>query len=219
LICLTYVCPEINSQMGSNTNIDITTEEKIKEAARAVFTRKGYAATKVRDIAAEADINVALVNYYFRSKEKLFALIMDETVKKLFDGIQKIINDESSTITGKLEKVVDHYISLLIENPDLPLFFVSEIMSGSNKIPVMIDNGKLFLNSHLVKQLAALQQDGKIQFHPFHIMMNTIGMIVFPFLARPVIVGSGALKPDEFMKIVEERKKLIPLWMGQIMNL
>jgi len=118
------------------TPIDISTEERLKEAARTVFTRKGYAATKVRDIAAEADINLALVNYYFRSKEKLFELIMAEAIQKLFDKIQPIIYNESTTITEKIELIADHYINLLIENPDLPLFFVSEVMSGSNKLPL-----------------------------------------------------------------------------------
>src|SRR5438128_2529777 len=98
---------------SDKANIDASTEEKLKEAARIVFTRKGYAATKVRDIAAEANINLALVNYYFRSKEKLFQLIMDETIEKLFEKIQKIINNESSTIIQKVEEVADHYISLL----------------------------------------------------------------------------------------------------------
>jgi AcrR family transcriptional regulator len=203
----------------NKSNIDTSTEEKIKEAARVVFTSKGYAATKVRDIAAQADINVSLLNYYFRSKEKLFQLIMAETIQKLFDKIQPIINDESTTITEKLENIVDHYVDLLIENPDLPLFVVNEIMSGSNKLPQMTDNGKLFLNSHFARQVMALQLEGKIQFHPVNIMMNLIGMIVFPFLSRPLILRSGALKAEDFRKIAEERKKLIPIWMTRIMNL
>ena len=207
------------AKSSNKANIDTSTEEKIKEAARVVFTRKGYAATKVRDIAAEADINLALVNYYFRSKEKLFQLIMDETIKKLFDRIQNIINDESSAITEKVERVVDYYISLLIENPDFPFFIVNEVMSGSNKLPQLTDNGKLFFNSHFAKQVIALQTEGKIQYHPINIMMNLVGMIVFPFLTRSVIFGSETLGMDEFTKIVEERKKLIPIWMKKIMNL
>ncbi len=63
---------------------DQSTEEKIKEAARTVFTRKGYAATRTRDIAKEANINLALLNYYFRSKEKLFGLIMMEKMQIVF---------------------------------------------------------------------------------------------------------------------------------------
>ncbi|HEY8783920.1 MAG TPA: TetR family transcriptional regulator [Mucilaginibacter sp.] len=204
---------------ANKTNIDPSTEEKIKEAARVVFTSKGYAATKVRDIAAEANINLALVNYYFRSKEKLFELIMAETIQKLFDKVQNIINDESSTIIEKIEEVVDHYISLLIENPDLPLFVVNEIMSGSNKLPQMTNNGQLFLNSHFAKQLMALHAEGKIPFHPLNIMMNLVGMMAFPFLSRPLLLRSGALTADDFRKIVEERKKLIPVWIAGIMNL
>lgn len=63
--------------------IDQTTEEKIKIAARKLFTRKGFAAVKTRDIAEEAGINLALLNYYFRSKEKLFKLIMEESFYNL----------------------------------------------------------------------------------------------------------------------------------------
>lgn len=202
----------------TNTAIDISTEEKIKEAARMVFTRKGFAATKVRDIAIEADINVSLVNYYFRSKEKLFELIMAETVQKLLEKIKEIINNESTSIIEKLEDFVDHYISLLFQNPDLPLFIVNEVMSGSNMLPQMTKNGKMFLNSHFAKQLRALHADGKIQFHPANIMMNLTGMVVFPFLARPIILRSRTLDDEEFKKIVEERKKLIPIWIVGIID-
>ncbi len=199
--------------------IDISTEEKLKEAARRVFTQKGYAATKVRDIAAEANINLALVNYYFRSKEKLFELIMTETIQKLFEKIRPIIYDESTTITAKIESIVDHYLELLIANPDFPLFIVNELMSGAKRLPIMTDNGKMFLNSYFVKQLAALHTEGKMKFHPVNIMMNMIGMIIFPFLARPLLLRSGALGDAEFRAIVEERKKLIPLWLTQIIHI
>jgi len=203
----------------TKANIDISTEEKLKEAARVVFTRKGFAATTVRDISAEANINLALVNYYFRSKEKLFDLIMAETIQKLFEKIRPIIYDETTSITAKIESIVDHYLELLIANPDFPLFIVNELMSGAKRLPIMTDNGKMFLNSYFVKQLAMLQTEGKINFHPVNIMMNMIGMIIFPFLARPLLLKSGALGEKEFRTIVEERKKLIPLWLTQITNL
>ena len=63
---------------------DLSTEEKIKAAARKVFTQKGYSATRTRDIAEEAGLNLALLNYYFRSKEKLFELIMAEKMQQFF---------------------------------------------------------------------------------------------------------------------------------------
>jgi AcrR family transcriptional regulator len=54
------------------TNTDKSTEEKIKQAARDLFQEKGFSATKTRDIAERSGINLALLNYYFRSKSKLF---------------------------------------------------------------------------------------------------------------------------------------------------
>ena len=55
---------------------DISTEEKILISASKVFTEKGFSGTRTRDIAEEAGINLALLNYYFRSKEKLFEQVM-----------------------------------------------------------------------------------------------------------------------------------------------
>ena len=60
---------------------DLSTEQKIKNAARKVFTEKGYAATRTRDIAEAAGINLALLNYYFRSKQKLFEEVFGVTAE------------------------------------------------------------------------------------------------------------------------------------------
>jgi AcrR family transcriptional regulator len=196
---------------------DPSTEEKIKDAARMIFTKKGFLATTVRDIATEADINVASVNYYFRSKEKLFEFIMDETIKKLFNKIEPVLNDEATTLFQKIETCVGYYIDQVLENPDFPFFMVSEVMSGSTKLP-MISNMRLLINSHFANQLRSLQTEGKINFHPVHLLWNISGMILFPFLARPQMLQSGHFKADEFYELMQERKKLIPIWMEQIIN-
>ena len=101
---------------------DISTEEKIKEAARIVFTQKGFQGTKIRDIAAQADINLSLVNYYFRSKEKLFEIIMADTIQKLSDKIHPVLYDEQTTLIEKIGLIADHYIDYVLENPDIPFF-------------------------------------------------------------------------------------------------
>lgn len=53
--------------MGKAKNLekeDLSTELKIKDAAAIVFQKKGFAATRTRDIAEEAGLNLALINYY-----------------------------------------------------------------------------------------------------------------------------------------------------------
>jgi AcrR family transcriptional regulator len=197
---------------------DVSTEERIKDAARMIFTKKGFLATTIRDIATEADINVASVNYYFRSKEKLFAFIMEETIQKLFNKIEPVLNDENTSLFEKIEISVGYYIDQVLENPDFPFFMVNEVMAGSTKLPV-ISNIKLLVNSHFAKQLRALETDGKINFHPMNLVWNISGMIMFPFLTRPQLLQNGYFNSNEFHQLMQERKKLIPIWMKQIMNI
>jgi AcrR family transcriptional regulator len=198
------------------TTVD-STEEKIKDAARMIFTKKGFLATTIRDIAAEADINVASVNYYFRSKENLFALIMEETIQKLFNKVEPVLNDENTTLNEKIETCVGYYLDQVMANPDFPFFMVNEVMSGSTKLPI-INNIDSLLNSSFAKQLRALKTDGEISFHPVNLLWNISGMIMFPFLTRPQMLQSGRLSAEEFQQIMLERKKLIPVWISQIIN-
>lgn len=195
-----------------------STEEKIKEAARKIFTKKGFLATTIRDIATEADINVASINYYFRSKEKLFEFIMDETIGKLFNKIEPVLNDENMTVDEKIEICVGHYIDNVLENPDFVFFTVSEVMSGSLVNLGMVTRMKSLEKSHFAGQLKALYTDGKISFHPVNLFWNVSGMIFFPFLTRPRMLESGYFNSAEFISLMQERKKLIPVWMRQIIN-
>ena len=192
--------------------MDDSTEERIKAAARIVFTKKGYQATKVRDIAAEADINLSLVNYYFRSKEKLFQLVMAEVVDKLIMAVIAVLNNKELSLQQQIEQVADHYINLLLANPDFPLFMVNEIFAGTDEL--FKDNRKNgIFKSHFFQQLNGLQKEGKLSINPLHLLMNLIGFVVMPFLARPLLERNKVVKSAEFKALMDERRKLIPMWM------
>ncbi len=184
-----------------------STEEKIKEAARHVFTKKGFAATRTRDIAEEAGINLALLNYYFRSKEKLFGIIMEERMMQFFGLITPVVNDASSSLDSKIEMIVSYYVDMLLENPDLPLFIMSELRHDSdlfNKFQV----NRLLQNSHLVMQLKERQP----AIHPLQFVVSILGLTIFPFITKPILQASGALNQHMFVAMMEERKKLVPKW-------
>jgi AcrR family transcriptional regulator len=198
-------------------SMDASTEERIIAAARIVFTRKGYESAKIRDIAAEADINLSLVNYYFRSKEKLFQLVMSEVVEQLFTGVTSILNDHGLSLHEKIEQLVSYYTALLLQNPSFPLFMVNELFSGGDTILKGNRKDAIFL-SHFFQQLAALQANGKLSVNPLHILVNLIGFMVMPFLARPLLDRSNILNPEAFKAFIEDRKQLIPLWIKSMLK-
>jgi len=198
---------------------DLSTEEKIKEAARKIFTKKGYAATRTRDIAEESGINLALLNYYFRSKEKLFELVMLENFGVFINSVKEIINNTETTLDQKIENIVEFYINQLLSNPDLPLFIMNEIRSNSKMLKTKI-NKDIFLKSYFIQQLSAqLKKQGKGDINPVHYLMNVLGMTIMPFIMGPLLIEIGMLKPQEFEKAMMERKKLIPTWIKTLLQL
>ena len=193
---------------------DLSTEQKIKEAARNVFTKKGYSATRTRDIAEEAGINLALLNYYFRSKEKLFEQVMMERMQQLFGTIGPIMMTADTTLETKIERIVSHYIDLLLENPDLPIFVLSEIRNESNLFSAKIPVAGLIEHSNFVAQLREKRPD----IHPFHFLMSILGMVVFPFVASQVFASIPQIQQKGFDKMMEERKTLIPVWVKAMLD-
>lgn len=193
---------------------DISTEEKIKEAARKVFSRKGYAATRTRDIAEEANINLALLNYYFRSKEKLFELVMLEKMQKYFGVLVPILNDASTTLETKTENIAARYIDLILDNPDLPLFVLSELRNGPVHFIELVQKANLINDTVLIKQL----QEKRPDIHPLQFLVTLLGMCVFPFLMRPVLQKTAGIEDDNFEKMMLQRKTLIPVWTKAILE-
>lgn len=198
---------------------DTSTEEKIKEAARKVFTQKGYAAARTRDIAEASGINLALLNYYFRSKEKLFHIIMMETVQHFTRGLKDIVNDTESTVIQKLEKIVESYINLLIKEPNIPFFILSEIQVHPQNLLKETGMKEFIAKSVFAKQLQGHFLKKKKAINPVHFLMNFAGLTVFPFIGKPMIKTISGTSEKEFNKLMEERKALVPIWIKSMLEL
>lgn len=191
-------------------DLDISTEEKIKEAARKVFMQKGYAATRTRDIAEAAGINLALLNYYFRSKEKLFNEVMTEKFLQLFGVVFPIVNNDALNLDKKIEVLVEKYIDLLLENPDLPIFVLSEIRANPDKFKEAVHVQEILKDSSLMRQLRERRPDVE----PIQLIGSVLGMIIFPFVSKPVLF----FETSDFNQLMEERKKLITQWTKTILD-
>ncbi len=191
------------------------TEAKIKEAARKVFIQKGLSGTRTRDIAEEAGINLALLNYYFRSKENLFNLVMLESMQQFFMRLKGLVNNEELSLEEKVDAIVAHYMALMQVQPDLPLFILSEMRQDPGKIVNTFQMQKAMAQSHFFKQI---KEQGPAKINPIHFFMNIIGLCVFPFLAAPMVKVIGGIDNKAFDKLMQERKKLVSVWMKQMLE-
>lgn len=198
---------------------NLSTEAKIRAAARTVFHKKGFAATRTRDIAEEAGINLALLNYYFRSKEKLFQIIMMETMKHFMNGMIGVFNDEKTNLESKIQRVAISYIDLMIKDPEIPLFILSEIRANVDDFFSQMPIAKVILNSALMRQYKKAQADGEISnMEPIHFLINLMSMIVFPFAAAPMLKKVASMTDPQYQKMMEDRKVLIPIWINTLLK-
>ncbi|MDR0506734.1 MAG: TetR/AcrR family transcriptional regulator [Dysgonamonadaceae bacterium] len=197
--------------------IDASTEEKIKNAARTVFQKKGYAATRTRDIAEEAGINLALLNYYFRSKEKLFEIIMFETIQDFIKDILSVYNDKNTNFEKKLEHWAVNYIDMCIKNPNVPMFILSEVRNRPEDLLNKIPARQLFTDSVFTMQFKEKVAAGEInEPNLLQFVINVIGLAIFPFIGQPFLSIIGGLNNDQFYQLMQERKKLIPVWIKKM---
>ncbi len=203
-----------------NNEKDYSTEQKIKEAARTLFTQKGFAETKTREIAEKSGINLALMNYYFRSKQKLYDIIMEENMASFKQGISDLFGRTDLDAYQKIERLANYYIDEFIAHRDLPMFIVSTIYSSTemdfvnNEQDMISKSRKVFVNQ--IKDLIAQKKIKPI--HPAHVISNLIGLIIFPFMIGPLLKKRAQINEKEFVELMMERRQLIPVWIKSMLE-
>lgn len=191
------------------------TEERILEAAREQFLKKGYAATKTRDIATLAGINLALMNYYFRSKENLFGIIMAEKTNELFAGVLPALRDTETSLEEKLIRLSEHYTDMLLRSPQLAIFVLTEIHKNPERFGRQIIFHNAVMQSEYIRQLAEADPNTE----PVSHLITYLGILIFPFLMKPVIHSASGIDDEHFTSSVLTHKRLAPVWMKSVIGI
>ena len=193
---------------------DETTEDKILEAANKIFTEKGYAEARVRDIAEQAGVNLALINYYYRSKENLFSIVMRKKVQQLFGTIIPYMMDESTDLKEKMNNILNEAIKVVSSDRNLPMFVFGELQKQDMGFATLIP-GEMIKNSSLLKQIKEKCPD----INPLNFIMNFTSMIFFPYIISPMMIKVGIVSDREVVTILNERKQLIPKWIAKMLDM
>ena len=183
-------------------------EKRILEAAKQVFVKKGMDGAVLQDIADAAQISRTSLHYYFRSKEKLFAAVLEDLLNHILPQFEKIIL-EDIPFKDKVAQFVEEYLDLLKVNPYLPNFIMNELNKNPERMIKRFSTFGFFSLSarqRFKQELGQINQDVPAD----QFVMNLISLCVFPFIAKPIVKAfyiNG--KPDAFDRFIEERKKQI----------
>ncbi len=100
----------------------------IINAAEKLFAIKGFDGASVRDIAHEADINVAMISYYFGSKEKLMEAVFDARSQHIRLKIENLLADDKLSHIGKVNVLIDDYVDKFIHQQEFHRIMMREQM-------------------------------------------------------------------------------------------
>ncbi|HRW63073.1 MAG TPA: TetR/AcrR family transcriptional regulator [Bacteroidales bacterium] len=107
--------------------------ERIKESAIKVFYEKGFYGTRVIEIANQAQVSKSILNYYFRSKEHLFKIVVDESIDLVVKKMNSILTKDLC-FYELMDQFIYNILVLWEENKKLLLFIITEYNQNYDKL-------------------------------------------------------------------------------------
>ncbi len=105
---------------------------QIIESAQQLFSLKGFDGASVRDIAEAAGVNVAMISYYFGSKEKLLEAIFEVKIGKVRVRVEELLKMDHISPIQKINILIDEHIERVMQSQQFYRIMICEQVSNTN---------------------------------------------------------------------------------------
>jgi AcrR family transcriptional regulator len=192
-----------------------TTEQRILDAAHAVFLRRGTAGARMHQIARQAGVNQALVHYYFRSKDRLAEAVFRRAALELLPAVIGVMAS-ALAIEEKVERVVGLELDYLQRRPYLPAYVLSELNQHPERGRQLVaaltgmapEDVRRKVLGTLEGQITARVGCGTMRsIEPEQFFVNLIALCIFPFAARPLLMAVFGLDERGFARFIDRRRR------------
>lgn len=188
---------------------ELSTEEKIREAAKSVFIAKGFDGCTSREIAKAAGMNVALVNYYFCSKKQLFKLIFETAMEDFMLSTVEVFRKDLN-LESKMRIFIEREFEFLTSHPDVPRFILSELSRGDK---CEFDHAGILekiARTGVFEELSEAQQKGIIRKVDLtNLMLLIMSNCHYPFMAKPLMKYLNSLTEEEYQERLTLQKQYV----------
>lgn len=172
---------------------DPQTRAALVDAARACFLHNAYERVSIRELARRANVDAAMIRYYFGSKAGLFETMVRETIAP----VAQILKHNLSCELHSPEELMQAYYQMMAANPALPrlIFQVLNNQNDNEAFAVLSGVFREMLSnaSGWVQQLAARRQLN-VNLDPQLIRLSFISLMVFPLIAPKVLMQEFGLE-------------------------
>ena len=185
-------------------------EQTILKAATRLFLEKGFSATTTTEIAKEAGCNQALVHYYYRTKDKLFAAIFEHKMKNFITNLLQI-SEEQIPFEEKLTRKIESHFDIIMEDPKFPLFFFAELSANPKRLEIlkqMLGDKPQVIVKQFQEELKNEIDAGRIRpISVFDLLMTIVSLNIVGFILEPVFKMITNISDEDYQKLLGRRKR------------
>src|ERR1700733_6870236 len=129
-------------------------KEHILVVAERLFGDNGFDGTSIRDIAQKAQVNLAMISYYFGSKEKLLEALLEYRSGYTIGLLEELNKDESLTPWDKIDRLIEFFENKIMGNICFHNIMQQAVNARTEEIREMIMRIKL-RNFEQIKKIIA----------------------------------------------------------------
>ena len=180
----------------------VTSRDVILDAAIRCFASTGYAATTIKDLASEAQVNSALLYYYFVDKQTLYRETLRHVAQRLSSSAGRRLDDDLAPDEA-IRRFVQQQAEFLIANPHVPRLMLREMLEHAGR---HAEAAIVSLIGGVFKTLCDVIRRGQEQgifradVDPKYAAVSTVSLVAYFVIARPVVgvaLGDGLTGPTE----------------------
>lgn len=179
---------------------------RIFAAADTLFCARGYASVSVRDVAQAAEVNKALVFYYFESKDQLFAEVLGAYYAAHHEFLGQTAAASQGPLRERVLALVGAYFEWMADHAQYARLIQQEVARESDHLPL--------IRSHLAELHAPIEAllgdllptEGPLS--PKHFFVSISGMTTTYFTHAPALGALWGVAPESPAARAERREHL-----------
>lgn len=199
--------------MTSISTEDLDTEERIFEAAQAVFLESGFDGARMKEIARRAEINHSMLHYYFRTKGQLFGAVFRRAAMQFMPPLTDVLRS-NLPLLEKIDYFVGQYLDTIRASPHIPGFIIQELRRNPDALREIAGSIGGDLIDRLRADIFEAVETGLIRpITPEDLFANLVGLCVWPFIARPMLETLFEAGGSDFESFLEGRHNSVRSFM------
>ncbi len=176
----------------------LASKNKILDAAKLLFSEKGYEETTMQNIMVESGLSKGAIYHYFTCKQEILSSMIKDAQEEVNLHLAEIADNDSLSVEEKVQRI----ISFFIQNQNQNMLIVNRWVE---KVPYALIDTIRNGNKHIAPQIAKIIkqgiQEGKFQCD-YPDELAEVLLLLFDVWLDPVIIERTPMENIKRLKVI-----------------